>query len=272
MLKTYAVIGDPIDHSMSPIIHNTAFRKLNMECTYIAYKIASDELDEGIDSLKKIDIAGFNVTIPHKVAIMKHLDVVDENCSIIGACNTVSNKNGVLRGYNTDMDGFMDPLRRREIRVRDSSVLLLGAGGAARAILVGLASADIGHITISNRSIIGAMTLASLADRLGLSSKHTKLNRTGSMAEYDIVINATSLGLRGEQSTLDFDTLQPNTIVYDIVYRPMNTDLILNAKKRGAKIIYGYEMLLGQAARAFEIWHGVTAPFDSMKRALLGGV
>ena len=257
---------------MSPTIHNAAFRKLSMECTYIAYKIASDDLDEGIASLRKIGIAGFNVTIPHKVAVMKHLDAVDENCSIIGACNTVLNKKGALRGYNTDMDGFMDPLRRRKISVKGSSVLLLGAGGAARAILVGLASANIGHITVSNRSITGAMTLSSLAGRLGVPSRHERLGKTNAAAEYDIVINATSLGLRGEQSTLDFDTLKPDAIVYDIVYRPMNTDLILNAKKRGAKIIYGYEMLLGQAARAFEIWHGVSAPFDAMKRALLGGV
>ena len=139
MTKTFAVIGDPIDHSLSPNMHNAAFKELDMDCTYLAYRVPKDELVEGIESLKKIQIAGFNVTIPHKVKIMKYLDKVDEDCSLIGAANTVSNNDGELKGYNTDMEGFLDPLKKRELQIKDSTVLLLGAGGAARAIVAGFA-------------------------------------------------------------------------------------------------------------------------------------
>ena len=137
MLQTFAVIGDPIDHSLSPIIHNAAYRELDMECTYIAYKIAKGDLVTGIEALKKIKISGFNVTIPHKLDMMKYLDNVDETCEKIGAVNTVLNDDGILRGFNTDMDGFLEPIKRKEIQIKNSKILLLGAGGAARAIVAG---------------------------------------------------------------------------------------------------------------------------------------
>ena len=110
MTSTYAVIGDPIDHSLSPNIHNAAFRSLNLDSTYIAYRIPKGELAAGIEALKTIKIAGFNVTIPHKIEMIKYLDVLDENCNLIGAVNTVSNDGGILKGYNTDITGFLDPL------------------------------------------------------------------------------------------------------------------------------------------------------------------
>ena len=119
MLKTFAVIGDPIDHSLSPTIHNAAYKELEMECTYIAYRVAQGELVIGIESLKKIKIAGFNVTIPHKIEMMKYLDSLDDNCKKIGAVNTVLNDDGVLRGFNTDMDGFLEPIKRKEISIKE---------------------------------------------------------------------------------------------------------------------------------------------------------
>ena len=128
MSKTFAVIGDPIDHSLSPNIHSAAFRELNLDCSYIAYRIPKGELEEGVEALKKIKIDGFNVTIPHKVEMMKYLDKLDESCSIIGAVNTVTNDNGILKGYNTDMEGFLEPFKKRNLSVKDLKVLLLGAG------------------------------------------------------------------------------------------------------------------------------------------------
>ena len=115
MLNTFAVIGDPIDHSLSPAIHNAAYRQLNLECTYIGYKIPRAELTSGIESLKAIKISGFNVTIPHKIELMKFLDEFDDNCKLIGAANTIVNDNGLLKGYNTDMDGFLEPIKKRNI-------------------------------------------------------------------------------------------------------------------------------------------------------------
>jgi shikimate dehydrogenase len=273
MSKTFAVIGDPINHSLSPNIHSAAFRELNLDCSYIAYRIPKGELKEGIDALKKIKIDGFNVTIPHKVEMMKYLDKIDESCSITGAVNTVTNNAGVLRGYNTDMDGFLDPLWKRKIKIDGVKILLLGAGGAARAIVAGFAKEKAKHITIANRTLENANNLGQFANKIGLESKAIQIVTIGgNLEDYDIIVNATSIGLKNEPSPINLESIRPETIVYDIVYMPMNTDFLKTAKNKGATIIYGYEMLLGQAVRAFEIWHGREAPYNAMKKALLGGV
>ena len=270
-MSTYAVIGDPIDHSLSPNIHSAAFRELNMEHTYIAYRIPKGELEEGVESLKKIKIAGFNVTIPHKIEMMRFLDKIDESCSIIGAVNTVVNENGILKGYNTDMDGFLDPIRKRNLQIEGSRVLLLGAGGAARAIVAGFAKEHAKSITIANRTTNKAKELAEFSQKIGLESRFINIdNVENNVGDYNIIVNATSIGLKNEQCPISLEGVNKNTIVYDIVYMPMNTDFLKKAREKEATIIYGYEMLLGQAARAFEIWHGVEAPYNAMKRALLG--
>jgi len=273
MSKTYAVIGDPIDHSLSPNIHSAAFRELNLDCSYIAYRIPKGELEEGIESLKKIKISGFNVTIPHKIEMMKYIDRLDESCSIIGAVNTVTNDNGILKGYNTDMEGFLDPFKKRNINLKNLTVLLLGAGGAARAIVAGFAKEYTQNITIANRTLENAKNLAELSNKIGLSAKAVKIDEVkNNIKNYDVIVNATSIGLKNEPSPISLEDIGRKTIVYDIVYMPINTDLLKKAKHRGAGIIYGYEMLLGQATKAFEIWHGVQAPYNAMKKALLGGV
>ncbi len=272
-MATYAVIGDPIDHSLSPNIHSAAFRELNLDHSYIAYRIPKGELEEGIEALKRIKIAGFNVTIPHKVEMMKFLDKMDESCSLIGAVNTVSNENGILKGYNTDMDGFLDPIKKRQLPIKNCNVLLLGAGGAARAIVAGLVKEHVEAITIANRKLDNARALSEFSQKIGLKSKFMKIDEVGNTVKnYDVIVNATSVGLRNESSPILLNEIRKKTIVYDIVYMPMNTDFLKKAKEKGATIIYGYEMLLGQAARAFEIWHGIKAPYNAMKRALLGGI
>ena len=273
MGKSFAVIGDPIDHSLSPNIHSAAFRELNLDESYIAYRIPKGELEEGIQGLKKIKITGFNVTIPHKIEMMKYLDKTDESCSIIGAVNTVSNDDGILKGYNTDMDGFLDAFKKKDLPIENSKILLLGAGGAARAIVAAFAKEKAKKIKIANRTIEKAEKLSDFSNKIGLESNPITIEQVGDSArDYDIIVNATSLGLKNEPSPISFDGINKDTIVYDIVYMPMNTNFIKNAKEKGAKIIYGYEMLLGQATRAFEIWHEMKAPYNAMKRALLGGV
>lgn len=272
MTKTFAVIGDPIDHSLSPNIHNAAFRELNMDCTYIAYRVPKNELAAGIESLKKINISGFNVTIPHKIEMMKYLDSVDEDCSIIGATNTVAIENGKLKGYNTDMEGFLEPIKKRNLSIKNSKVLLLGAGGAARAIAAGCVKEKADQITIANRTLENASSLIQFIHKLGGSANASTLNGIkNNVAEYNFIINATPIGLKNESSPISTENINEKCTVYDIIYRPMNTDLIVKSKKKGANIIYGYEMLLGQASIAFKIWHGIDAPYDAMKKALLGG-
>jgi len=272
MSKSFAVIGDPIDHSLSPNIHSAAFREMNLDSSYIAYRIPKGELEEGIEGLKKIKIDGFNITIPHKIEMMKYLDKIDESCSLIGAVNTVTNTNGILKGYNTDMDGFLEPFKREKINIVNTNVLLLGAGGAARAIVAGFAKEKANSITIANRTLENAKNLSEFAKKIGLNAKAIKIEDVKDTAKnFDIIVNATSVGLKDESSPISLEGINEKTIVYDIVYMPINTDFIKKAKERNAIIIYGYEMLLGQAVRAFEIWHGMEAPYNAMKKALLGG-
>ena len=272
MAKSFAVIGDPIDHSLSPNIHSAAFRELHLDASYIAYRIPKGELEEGIEGLKKIKIDGFNVTIPHKIDMMKYLDEADESCNLIGAVNTVTNKDGVLKGYNTDMDGFLDPFKKKNLTIANKKVLLLGAGGAARAIVAGFVKEKAKSITIANRTLENAKKLAEFSEKIGLDANAIDIEEAKNIAkDFDIIVNATSLGLKNESSPIRLEGINEKTIVYDIVYMPINTDLIKKAKEKNAIIIFGYEMLLGQAIRAFEIWHGIEAPYNAMKKALLGG-
>ena len=272
MGKSFAVIGDPINHSLSPNIHSAAFRELNLDSSYIGYRIPKGELESGIEGLKKIKINGFNVTIPHKIEMMKYLDKMDETCSVIGAVNTVVNNEGMLKGYNTDMDGFLEPIKKRYIQIEGEKILLLGAGGAARAIVAGMAKEKAGNLDIVNRTTLNANNLAEFATKLGLKTNIKKIEEANNHIEnYDIIINSTSIGLKNEVSPISFEEANQKTVVYDIVYAPMNTDFIKKAKERKLEVIYGYEMLLGQATRAFEIWHEMKAPYNAMKKALLGG-
>ena len=273
MADTYAVIGDPIDHSLSPNIHNAAFRHLKLDHSYIAYKISAGELAAGIDSLKKIKIAGFNVTIPHKIEIMKFLDDMDTTSKVIGAVNTVSNENGKLKGYNTDMIGFLDPIKKKNLAIKDSQVLLLGAGGAARAIVTAMIKEKASKITIVNRTQENANKLADFAKKIGGNADAVSIQKANELiGDYKFIINSTSIGMKNEPSPISTRNISKNSVVYDIVYQPINTDLIKKSKENGATIIYGYEMLLSQAACSFEIWHKMEAPYDVMKNALLGGV
>ena len=273
MSKTYAVIGDPIDHSLSPNIHNAAFRHSKLDHTYIAYKIPAGELAAGIEALKAIKIAGFNVTIPHKIEMMKFLDEMDTTCKVIGAVNTVLNDNGKLKGYNTDMIGFLDPIKKKNFTIKNSQVLLLGAGGAARAIITAMIKEKASKISIVNRTQENANKLADFAKKIGGNVDTISIQEANKLiTDYKFIINSTSIGMRNEPSPISTENISKDSIVYDIVYQPINTDLIKKSKENGATIIYGYEMLLSQAACSFEIWHKTEAPYDVMKKALLGGV
>ncbi len=273
MSKTYAVIGDPIDHSLSPNIHNAAFRHSKLDHTYIAYKIPAGELAAGIEALKAIKIAGFNVTIPHKIEMMKFLDEMDTTCKVIGAVNTVLNENGKLKGYNTDMIGFLDPIKKKNLTIKNSQVLLLGAGGAARAIITAMIKEKASKISIVNRTQENANKLADFAKKIGGNVDTISMQEANKLiTDYKFIINSTSIGMRNEPSPISTENIGKNSIVYDIVYQPINTDLIKKSKENGATIIYGYEMLLSQAACSFEIWHKMEAPYDAMKNVLLGGI
>jgi len=270
-VKTYCIIGDPVDHSLSPAMHNAAFKALNLNCTYIAFRVAENELEAAIQSLRKTNIAGFNVTMPHKVAVMKFLDELDETCLKINAVNTVNNEDGKFKGYNTDMDGFIQPLKRRKINLAGKTALLMGAGGAARAVLTALADERVGKVIIANRNIARARDVAEHAMKLGLNCELIGLDDAPKLAsKADLIVNATPMGMAREPSIIKPADISKDSIVYDLVYRPMETGLIKSAKEAGATIIYGYEMLIEQGAKSFEIWKKMEAPRDVMKKTLVG--
>ncbi len=272
MTKTYAVIGDPIDHSLSPALHNSAFLFLGLDCAYIAYRIPKGELESGVESLKKIGIAGFNVTIPHKIEMMKFLDEVDEECSLVGATNTVVNTEGNLVGYNTDVEGFLDPIKKKKIECNGTDVLLVGAGGAARAIAAAFSKEKVRKIIIANRTHQNAEELVKFIQKLGIESEYCDLDTAGEISsKCKFIVNATSVGLRGAGGCpISTKNINKNSIVYDIVYTPVETPLIEESKNKGATIIYGWEMLLAQAMKSFEIWLKKPAPYEAMKLTLLG--
>jgi len=269
--STYAVIGDPIDHSLSPTIHNAAFREAGMDHAYIAYRVPAGELAEGIGAIRKVGIAGFNVTVPHKVGVMGLLDRADDGCARIGAANTVSLEGGRLVGHNTDAGGFMDPIWRRNLTVVGSKVLVIGAGGAARAVVSAFAGEGAVEIIVANRTASKAEELATFAGEQGADSSAVPLGEVPEAARgCKFIVNSATLGMRGEESPVPEEAIAPGSVVYDIVYRPMATDLVIKARRRGAEVIYGYEMLVGQACLSFEIWHGAKAPYEAMRRAALG--
>jgi len=253
-------------------MQNAAFNALGLNCTYIAFRVRATELKESIESLRSINIYGFNVTVPHKIDVMKYLDELDVTAKKAGAVNIVKNIEGILTGYNTDIYGFIQPLHRRQVDFRDMQILLIGAGGAARAIITGLSEQNgIAKIVIANRNAERAKSLAKVGSDLGLTCEIIALDKAKIVSpESDLVVNSTTLGMDNEPSIIDSDHIKKGSIVYDIVYRPVVTDLIENAKYAQATVVYGYEMLIEQGAKGFEIWTGVPAPRDAMKKNLLG--
>jgi shikimate dehydrogenase len=273
--KTFCIIGDPVEHSLSPLMHNAAFKYLNLNYSYIAFKVKIDELKESVESLRDINVAGFNVTIPHKVEIARYLDRLSDEASLAGAINTVKNENGKFVGYNTDINGLMAPIEERLSDFEGLEILILGAGGSSRAALVGLSrKKSIKSVFVVNRDKHKLSKVIELGNALGLNcigldySDHKKLSQISSQCK--LIINTTSVGLKNEKSLVSYESINNESIVFDIIYRPIMTDLLGCAKRAHAKVIFGYEMLLNQGFESFKIWTGLEAPKDVMKKALFG--
>jgi len=270
--RTYCIIGDPIDHSLSPAIHNAAFSSLGLNCSYISFRVQEGQLKNSLDSLRAINIGGFNVTMPHKVRVLEYVDQYDKTVELVGAANTVKNEDGKFCAYNTDVLGFIKPLRQRGIDFSGFEVTILGAGGAARAVAVALAGErGIANINIFNRNTDRSKELANLLKKLGLRASIVSSDNIQNIAsKSNLIINTTPLGMKGEQSLIKSSSIRKDAIVYDIVYKPINTNLLENARTAGAKVVYGYEMLLEQAIASFKIWFRRDPPIEPMKKVLFG--
>jgi shikimate dehydrogenase len=253
-------------------MQNAAFNSLNLNCVYIAFRVSKDELKDSICSLRSINVAGFNVTMPHKIEILEYLDELDLTAQKAYAVNTVHNVRGTLKAYNTDVYGFIQPLRRRKINFNGMTILLLGSGGAARAIIAALSEeSNISNIFVASRNHKTSRYLVDIGKELGLQCDNIGIDDIkNSAAKSDLIVNTIPPTINSRDSIIDHQHISKDSIVYDIVYKPVLTTLLEQAKYAKAQIVYGYEMLIEQGARAFEIWTGLKAPRDTMKKALFG--
>lgn len=274
--KIIGIIGDPVEHSISPQMHNAAYEELDLNYCYVPFHVKKDELEKAVGSLRSLNICGFNVTVPHKENIMKYLDKIDKNAEIIGAVNTVKNNNGRLIGYNTDAVGFEDSLKLdAKFSLFRKKVLLLGAGGAARAISCGLCMSKIAELAITDIDKEKAQALtAHLKKHFDIPIKNlfSKKEIDDYLNGCNILINATPIGMAPDinESPIDLSrNLSNNIFVYDVVYIPPKTKLLKKAESLHLKTSNGLGMLIRQGAAAFKIFTGINAPYETMKKAAL---
>jgi shikimate dehydrogenase len=272
--RVCGVIGDPIEHTLSPTIHNAAFNHLKLDFVFLAFRVKAAELENAIHSMRGLGIHGLNVTMPHKSTVIGYLDEVDPTVKLLCSANTILNKDGKLSGFNTDGVGALKALRENGAELSEKKVLLLGAGGAAKAIAFSLAE-EVGELAILNRAAEKAKKLAEALGRTlnkkvvgGALSPDAIMKN---LRDSDVLINATSVGMHPDanQSIVPPQWLRSDLTVMDIVYDPVETKLAKDAKAAGAKVISGVEMLIYQGAASFEIWTNRSAPIEVMRRAAL---
>ena len=261
MAKIYGVIADPVRHSISPAVHNRAFQARRVDAVYVPFLVQPAHLKDFMQLAEKLPVNGFSVTIPHKQKILRYLDIIDPLARRIGAVNTVWKKAGKWRGTNTDVDGVIRPLKKR-IKLANSSVLLVGNGGAARGAAFALIDAG-AKLSITGRNPDRVRALAKLtgADSVPADQAAEK--------HYDALVHATPLGMHPREDECFFQDSIPAEIVFDMVYNPMETMLIRKAKDRGREVVPGIDMFIEQAVQQFEIWTNDTAPRSVMLKAAL---
>ncbi len=271
--KVCGVIGDPIEHTMSPVMHNAVFQQLGMDYLYVAFRVRKEELSEAIHGIRALGIRGINVTIPHKVDVIPLLDELDPLAERIGAVNTIVNDDGVLKGYNTDATGFQQALLEEGVEPKGKDVVILGAGGASRSVSFILAQEGANLVILNRRLELDwakelARQISQFFDKEVGALELSEENLTAVLREADIVVNATSVGMSPSinETPVPSKLLKPGLVVFDIVYNPIKTRLLREAEAAGAKTIGGLNMLAWQGALAFEQFTGQKAPVDLMRK------
>jgi shikimate dehydrogenase len=275
-VKQIVLAGYPLDHSMSPVMHNAAFTAMDLEqeFRYEVRPMLEEELLQLVESIRVGTVSGANITIPYKTKVMKHLSEVSEVGLAVGSVNTLYSDRMRVLGHNTDVKGFNESLKEHNISVRYSRATILGSGGAAKAVAFALAEAGIGRLNILNRTPSKAEKLAEM-----LRSSRTLEIHVGPTHESkniiedsDLLINCTPIGMYGHsinETPLETNVIPGELVVIDLVYNPLRTRLLKDAEKSGCKIVDGTSMLVHQGAAALEIWTGKRAPVEVMRRALL---
>lgn len=266
--KLLGVIGNPLSHSISPQLHNTLSKHMNIDAVYVPFEVKKENLSDAIKGLRALNVAGFNVTIPYKNDVMEYIDEFSREAELIGAVNTVKNENGKLYGYNTDVSGFVRSFKEESgIDLKGKKAVLLGAGGASRAIAVGLAFEGVSRISIINRTISKAEQIANIINNNTLTVAEcfctNDLKVPEVLREGDIIINTTSLGMfpdiEGTPVNFPFEFTK-GQVLYDVIYNPAKTRFLMEGEKQGLKTVNGLGMLIYQGIQAYEIWMDVKVP------------
>lgn len=269
----FGVIGSPIGHSLSPAMQNAGLQAAGLDCVYIAMPVLNEELKEAVTGLKALGFKGFNVTIPHKQTIMPYLDEIHDDAKIIGAVNAVANDNGKLIGYNTDVYGFIQGMKNHDFHPENKHTVLLGAGGAARAVIWGLIKEKVKSLTIGVRNPAKVQPIADYFQKY-MDIKVLDWNSaefTYSLTQTELLINTTPLGMAPKTDAMppvDWNQISPSAFVYDIIYTPAETLFLKTAREHGCQTLNGEDMLVWQGAEAFRLWTGHKLPTAPMSKAL----
>jgi shikimate dehydrogenase len=275
--KLVGLLGNPLGHSFSPVMHNTAFQTLGLNYVYLPIEVPPDDLKDVAVGISKMNFAGYNITIPHKVRIMEHLDRIDELALFIGAVNTVVFEDGVATGYNTDGEGFIRSLAAETgMTAGGKRCFILGCGGTARAIAMTLAFQGAGNIFICNRTRRKAIDLADEINTNVRPCSEAITWTPGSIQpairRSDIFVNTTSIGMYPDEdrTPIDIDMIPDHLVVYDIVYNPVRTQLLKAAAAKGCRVVNGLGMLVYQGAEGFRRWTGIEPPVGMMFEVVRG--
>ena len=249
-MKNYSVIGNPIDHSLSPKLHNTWLKTNNINAFYDKQKLEEKEIENLIQKIKQQKITGANVTVPFKKSVIPYLDKLSSEAEKTQSVNTIVFENNNLVGHNTDVIGFTRAITNLDFNTKGKKIFILGAGGVVPSIIFALNNMDASQITVSNRT-------KEKAENLKIQFNNIKIVDWGNLQDFDIIINATSLGLSKEEINLDFSNVGSNKLFYDVIYNPGETNFLKEGKKLGNKVENGKMMFLYQAFEAFKLWHGI---------------
>ena len=270
------LLGYPLKHSKSPHMHNSAYDCLGLDYVYLAFELPEGTIEQGLQSMKTLNAAGWNVTMPHKEKVLAHLDTVSQEARLIGSCNTVKNDAGHLTGYNTDGQGFIRSLHEKSIAVKGEKVVMAGAGGAGKAVAVCLALEGVRELVIFNRELDRPRELAErimneMPDCKVRAELLDEAHISRELQDAVLFVNTTSMGMKGQEDLSAIEnpaSLPKHVYVYDVVYAPAETKLMKIAAQAGCKTQNGLDMMLWQGAIAFKIFTGEDMPIDYVRQEL----
>jgi len=263
MIKKYLVIGNPIEHSLSPKLHNYWFNQNNIKAVYDKKQLNESDIKEIISELRKEKINGINVTVPFKQSVIPFIDELSSEAKESQSVNTIYKENNKILGHNTDINGFELAIRKKSFDIKDKKVFILGAGGVVSSIILALRKMKVAEITLSNRT-------KEKTERLKNIFSNLKIVDWGEIPEFNMIINATSLGLNEkDEIKLDYEKIGPNKLFYDVIYNPKKTKFLSKAKEFGNQTENGKMMFIYQAHQAFTIWHKIMPKIDDETIRLL---